>query len=136
MATSSPARGATAVSRRQSRVSVLGLVTGRGGDQRWRDHVAADPMLSGSRASAKPVGPVLGAGSQQPGITNAADEPAHRRLVMGDPIHVGDLLVWAEDPHRDRVTVNVRTQMDWGEEVRDWPRPARSVWWLRPHQCG
>jgi hypothetical protein len=32
---------------------------------------------------------VLVAGSQQAGITQAANEPAHRRLVMGDPIDLG-----------------------------------------------
>jgi hypothetical protein len=35
----------------------LDLVTRRSGDQRWRDHLAVDPMLASSRASSKPVGP-------------------------------------------------------------------------------
>jgi hypothetical protein len=35
----------------------------------------------------------LVAGSQQPEIIKPRQEPANRRLVVGDPIHVGDLLV-------------------------------------------
>jgi hypothetical protein len=35
----------------------LDPVAGGLGDQRGRDHLAADPMLCSSRASSKPVGP-------------------------------------------------------------------------------
>ena len=76
----------------------LDLVTRRFGDQRRRDHVAAD-LHAGKQPGQRKAGRAgLVAGSQHAGITKAANEPAHRRLVMGDPIHVGDLLVWGQDP--------------------------------------
>ena len=75
------------------------------------------------------------AGSQPAGITKATNEPAHRRLVVGDPLDLGDLLVWLQNPDRDRVSVDIQTEMDRGE-MRDtghgrllpYVGSARSVW--------
>ena len=64
----------------------------------------------------EPGGAGLVAGSQPAGVTEAGDEPAQRRLVVGNPVDLGGLLVWGEDPHRDRVAVDVQPQVDWGEE--------------------
>ena len=75
-------------------------------------------MLCSSRASSKPVGPVLVAGSQHAGVAEAAGEPADRCLVMGDPLDIWDLLVGRQDPHRDRVLVDVQPQVD-GRNTRD-----------------
>jgi len=113
----------------------LDLVTGRPGDQRRRDHLAADTQLFQQPGQLEPGRTRLVAGSQPTGITQAANEPAHRRLVMGDPVDLGDLLVRLQDPHRDRVTVDVQTKMDRGR-MRDtghgrllpYVGSARPVW--------
>jgi hypothetical protein len=54
----------------------------------------------------------LVAGSQPPGIIEPADAPADRRLVVGDPLRVGDLPVRTQDPNRDGVVMNVQPQVD------------------------
>jgi hypothetical protein len=95
--TSSPARCSRA-SRRQSRRSVSGLVAGRPGDQRRRDHLAAHVHAVQQPGQLKAAGAGLVAGSQHAWITKAADEPADRGLVVGDPLHVGNLLVGSQDP--------------------------------------
>jgi hypothetical protein len=104
-------------------------------DQRRGDHLAADPHAVQQPGQLEAGRAGLVAGSQSPRITQAADEPAHRRLVMGDPLDVGDLLVGSEDPSRDGVLVDVQAEMDRGE-MRDtghgrllpYGGSARSVW--------
>jgi hypothetical protein len=69
-----------------------------------------------------------------------------RRTLAWDPVDLGDLLVWGENSHRDRVAVDIQAKMDRGE-VRDtghgrllpYVGSARSVWvthvdadWSRP----
>jgi hypothetical protein len=115
--TSSPARCSRA-SRRQSRLSVLILSPGaRGisdGAITWQltPHAVQQPgQLEPGRAG-------LVTGSQQPGIIKPRHQPADRRLVVADPLHVGDLLVGSQDPDRDGVLVDVQAEMNRGE-VRD-----------------
>src|SRR6266545_4395508 len=115
--TSSPAR-CNRASRRQSRRSVLTLSPGALGISDGAITWQLIPMLCSSRASSKPVGPVLVAGSQHAGVAEAAGEPADRCLVMGDPLDIWDLLVGRQDPHRDRVLVDVQPQVD-GRTTRD-----------------
>ena len=104
-------------------------------DQRRGDHLAADPhalhqpgQLEASRAG-------LIAGSQPAGVTQAADEPADRHLVVGDPLDVWDLLVRMQDPDRDGVLVDVQAKMDRGKmsdtghgRLLPYGGSARSVW--------
>jgi hypothetical protein len=61
----------------------LDLVTGRSGDQRRRDHLAADTQLFQQPGQLEPGPTRLVAGSQPTGVTQAANEPAHRRLIVG-----------------------------------------------------
>jgi hypothetical protein len=75
------------------------------------------------------------ADSQSTGIAEAANEPAHRGLVVGDLVDRWQLLTRHKDPDRDRVAVHVKTEMDRGE-MRDtghgrllpYVGSARSVW--------
>ena len=48
-------------------------------------------------------------------VAQAANEPANRRLVMGDPLHHGHLTAGREDPNRDGVPVDVKAEVDRGE---------------------
>jgi hypothetical protein len=77
-------------------------------DQRRRDHLAADAHVGKQPGQLEPGGAGLVAGSQPAGIAEAANEPAHRRLVVGNPVDLGDLLVRGQDRHRDRVAVHVQ----------------------------
>jgi hypothetical protein len=79
--------------------------------------------------------PGLIAGSQPTGIAKAANEPAHRWLVMADLVDRGQLLTRGKDTDRDRVTVHVKTKMDGGEmrhtshgRLLPYVGSARSVW--------
>jgi hypothetical protein len=113
----------------------LDLVTGRLGDQRRGDHLAAHPHAVQQPSQLKPGRAGLVAGSQPAGVTKAANEPADRRLVMADPVDLRDLLVRLQYPHRDRVSVHVQAKVD-GGKVRDtghgrllpYVGSARSVW--------
>src|SRR6266545_7708421 len=96
----------------------LDLVTGCFGDQRRRDHLAADAHAVQQPGELEPGRAGLVAGSQPAGVTQAANEPADRWLVVGDPVDLGDLLVGGENSHRDRVAVDTQTKMDRGK-VRD-----------------
>src|SRR5215217_8756377 len=109
MATSSPARCSRA-SRRQSRRSVLTLSPGPWGSARG-DHLTAQvqAMQQPGQVIAGRAG--LIAGSQPAGITKAANEPAHRRLVMGNGVDLEALAVGGQDRHRDGVLVDVQTQV-------------------------
>jgi hypothetical protein len=118
MATSSPARCSRG---EPAAVAPVGLGPCRPGALGISDGAITwqpIPMLCSSRASSKPVGPVLVAGSQHAGVAEAAGEPADRCLVMGDPLDVWDLLVGWQDPHRDGVLVDVQPQVD-GRTTRD-----------------
>jgi hypothetical protein len=113
----------------------LDLVTGCLGDQRRGDHLAADPHALEQPGQLEAGRAGLVAGSQPAGIAQAAHEPAHRRLVMTDPIDLGDLLVRLQDSHRDRVSVHVQTEMDGGKmrhtghgRLLPYVGSARSVW--------
>jgi hypothetical protein len=117
MATSSPAR-CNRASRRQSRRSVSGLVARRPGDQRRCDHLAAHVHAVQQPGQLEAGRAGLVAGSQPGPIGKLRQEPANRRLIVGDPIHVGNLLVGPQDPDRDRVLVDVQAEMDRGK-VRD-----------------
>src|SRR4029453_4164128 len=55
------------------------------------------------------------AGSQKAGIPKAANEPAHRRLVMRDPLDVRAVTIWGQDRHRDGVLVDAQAKGDGGE---------------------
>jgi hypothetical protein len=114
MATSSPAR-CNRASRRQSRRSVSGLVAGRPGDQRRRDHLAAHVHAVQQPGQLEAGRAGLVAGSQPGPIREPRHEPANRRRIVGDPLDVGDLLVRVQDPDRDRVFVDVQAEMDRGE---------------------
>jgi hypothetical protein len=67
----------------------LDPVTGGGGDRRRRDHLAADPDRRQQPGQVVPGRAGLIAGSQPTGITKAANEPADRGLVVGDPVDLG-----------------------------------------------
>jgi hypothetical protein len=113
----------------------LDLVARCPGDQRRGDHLAADPHALQQPGQPEAGRAGLVAGSQHPGITQAADEPADRHLVVDDPLDVGDLLVGSEDPRRDGVPMDVQAEMDRGK-LRDtghgrllpYGGSARSVW--------
>jgi hypothetical protein len=60
----------------------------------------------------------LVAGSQQPGLGKAANEPADRGLVVGDPLDVWAVAVVGQDRHRDGVLVDVQAKVS-GGEMRD-----------------
>jgi hypothetical protein len=132
--TSSPAR-CNRASRRQSRRSVSGLVARRFGDERRRDHLAADLHAVQQPGQLKAGRAGLVAGSQHARVAEAANEPADRCLVVGDPLDVWDLLVGRQDPDRDRVLVDVQPKVD-GCNTRDtghgrllpYGGSARSVW--------
>jgi len=81
-------------------------------------------MISGNTAASR-----TNAGLQHARITQAADEPANRGLVVADPLHVGNLLVSSQDLHRDGVLVDVQAKMDRGK-VPD-TGPVRSPTMLR-----
>jgi hypothetical protein len=75
------------------------------------------------------------AGSQPTGIAEAANEPAHRWLVVGDLVDRWQLLTRDKDPDRDRVAVHITTEMDGGEmgdtghgRLLPYVGSARSVW--------
>jgi hypothetical protein len=76
----------------------LDLVTGRGRDQRWGDHLAANPHAVQQPGQLEPGRAGLIAGSQPAGVAQAANEPAHRGPIVGDPVDLGDLLVRLQDP--------------------------------------
>jgi hypothetical protein len=111
IATNSPARCSRA-SRRQSRRSVSGLVAGRLGDQRRRDHLAAHVHAVQQPGQLEPGRAGLIAGSQPAGSTQAANEPAYRRLVMRNPVDVRAVTIGGQDRHRDGVLVNIQAEVD------------------------
>jgi hypothetical protein len=80
-----------------------------GGDQRRRDHLTAHVHGFHQPGELKAGRAGLRAGSQPAGTTKAANEPAQRRLVVGDPVDLGDDLVRGQDRHRDRVAVHIQT---------------------------
>jgi hypothetical protein len=90
----------------------LDLVAGRLGDQRGGDHLAAH-----SHAMQQPGQLIAGrsgliAGSQPAGIPKAANEPAHRRLLMRNPLDIRAVPIWGKDRHRDGVLVDVQAKVD------------------------
>jgi hypothetical protein len=117
IATNSPAR-CNRASRRQSRRSVSGLVAGGLGDQRRSDHLAAHVHAGRQPGQLEAARAGLVAGSQPRPIGEPRHEPADRRLIVGDPLDVGDLLVRIQDPDRDGGLVDVQAKMDSGK-VRD-----------------
>jgi hypothetical protein len=114
MATSSPGPVQPGQPATVARVG-LDPITGRGGDQRRRDHLATDPHAVKQPGELVAGRPGFVAGSQPPGIAQAANEPANRRLVMGDPLHHGHLTAGREDPNRDGVPVDVKAEVGRGE---------------------
>jgi hypothetical protein len=128
IATSSPARCSRA-SRRQSRLSVSGLVAGGLGNQRGGDHLAADvhAVQQAGQLIAGRAG--LIAGSQPAGIPKPPHEPADRRLIIRDPVHGRRLLPSrAKHRHRDRVPVHIQTKEGETTSSSDTGhRPAPSV---------
>jgi hypothetical protein len=97
--------------RQPAAVSRIGLdpVPRCGGDQRRRDHLAADAHAVKQPGELKASRAGLIAGSQPAGTAEAGNQPAHRRLIVGNPVDLGDLLVRAQDRHRDRVAVHIQT---------------------------
>jgi hypothetical protein len=90
----------------------LDLVAGGLGDQRGGDHLTAHAhaMQQPGQLVAGRAG--LVAGSQPAGITKAANEPAHRRLVMRNPLDVSAVTIWGQDRHRDGVLVDLQAEVD------------------------
>ncbi len=111
MATSSPARCSRGEPRAVAGVG-LDLVAWRFGDQCGGDHLAADPHAGKQPGQLEAGRAGLVAGSQPAGIWETANEPANRRLIVGDPLDVWDLLVGRQDPHRDRVLMDIQAEMD------------------------
>jgi hypothetical protein len=77
----------------------------------------------------------LVAGSQPAGITKAANEPAHRRLVMRNPVDVRAVAVWGQDRHRDGVLVDVQAKVGRAEmgdtghgRLLPYVAPSTSAW--------
>ena len=106
----------------------LDLVARRLGDQRRRDHLTANlqPAQQAGQLIASRAG--LIGGSQPMTIWELRQEPANRRLVVGDPVHGRRLLPRAEDRHRDRVAVHVQTKVGETASSSDTGhRPAPSV---------
>ncbi len=97
IATNSPAR-CNRASRRQSRRSVSGLVARCPGDQRRGDHLAAHVQTVQQPGQLEAGRAGLVAGSQPGPIGEPRHEPADRRLIVGDPLDVGDLLVRSKTP--------------------------------------
>jgi hypothetical protein len=115
-ATSSPARYSRA-SRRQSRVSVLTLSPGALGisdgaitSQPTPCWAAAGPARS---RSGRPGSRLAAAGNWE-----SANQPAPRRLVMGDPLDVVPVAVRGQDRHRDGVLMDVQAEVS-RSKVRD-----------------
>ena len=62
-------------------------------DQRRGDHLAVDAHAVQQPGQLEAGRAGLVAGSQPAGVAEAANEPADRRLIVGDPLHVWDLLI-------------------------------------------
>jgi hypothetical protein len=126
MGVSSPARYSRA-SRRQSRRSVSGLVARGLGDQPRRDHLTANLQRGEQAGQLIAGGAGLVAGSQPTAVGELRHEPAHRRLVIGDPVHGGRVLPRAQHRHRDRVPMHVQTEVGETTSSHTGHRPAPSV---------
>jgi len=92
-------------------------------------------LLASSRASSKPVGPVLVAGSQHAGVTKAADEPADRYVVMGIRSTSGTCWSGCKIPTEMVFLVDVQAEMDRGE-LRDTGTAGSFRMVAPPAQCG
>jgi hypothetical protein len=64
--------------------------------QRRRDHLAAHAHAVQQVGQLVACWASLVAGCQQLGIWEAANEPAHRCLIVGHPLHVGPVAVRAK----------------------------------------
>ena len=114
----------------------LDLVAGGLGDQRRRDHLAVHAHAVQQPGQLIAGGSGLVAGSQPAWAGEPGHQPAHRRLVVGDPVHGRDIVAGAEHGHRDRDPVHVKTKEGETTSSSDTGhRPAPSVW-LRPRQRG
>jgi hypothetical protein len=112
-------------------VAAVGLdpITGGLGNQRGRDHLAADVHAVQQAGQLIAGGAGLIAGSQPAGISKPRHEPADRRLVVGDPVNGRRLLPSrAKHRHRDRIPVHVQTKVGETTSSSDTGhRPAPSV---------
>src|SRR5262245_49747294 len=64
-------------------------------------------------------------------VAEAANEPAHRRHVVGDPLDVRAVTIWGQDRHRDGVLVDVQTKVG-GAWMRNTCTAGSFRMWLRP----
>ncbi len=106
--------------RQPAAVPPVGLdpIAGGLGDQRGRDHLAAHVHAVQQPGQVVAGRAGLVAGSQPAGITKTANEPADRRLVVGDPVDHRALMVGGKDRHRDGVLVDVQAEVG-RAEMRD-----------------
>ena len=88
----------------------------RGGrDQRRRDHLTRHSECPQQSAQLVTGRARLVAGPQPAGTAQPGDQPAHRVVIGGDLLHIGDVLAGTQDPRRDGVLVHIET-----EKCRGW----------------
>jgi hypothetical protein len=90
----------------------LDLVPGRSGDERWRDHLAGDPLAVQQPGQLIAGRAGLIADPQAAGFGEAAEERQHGRLVAGDLLHRRRGSIRWQGGDRDGVAVHVQPEVD------------------------
>jgi hypothetical protein len=82
------------------------------GNQRRSDHLTGHPQARQQPVQLITTRTRLITGPQRTGIIKPTDQPPHRRLVVEDPVDVGNLLTRSQDPHHNRILRRIHPQMD------------------------